>query len=360
MKTQTTPGLTWGMTFSLPIIILFILPCPIFASSLHTIEMFSGKTMGTTYHIKVVMPLNKKSVHSSSHIKAKKSLQKDIDTRLKAVNRSMSVYSPKSEISRFNRTGKKDPFNISADFYSVMVTGQNLYNITHGAWDATLKPLVDLWGFGTEHQTAALPSPKTIEKRLERTGFNHIKIHTSPHALEKSLIDITLNLGSIAKGFGVDAVAGMLKEKGYGSFLVEIGGEVVAAGEKPSHAPWMVGVSRPDKGGNPNAVYKAFALRNRALATSGDYRNFITIEKKNYSHIINPVTGYPVSNGVVSTSVIAENCTFADGLATALMVMGPEKGIKLVNSLEKTESLIVVRSDDGALRDYFSRGFPKQ
>ncbi len=277
-----------------------------------------------------------------------------------AVNKSMSVYSPTSEISVFNRAEKNQVINISPDFYSVMLTGKNLYQITHGAWDATLKPLVDLWGFGTEHQTADLPPPETIREHLERTGFNHIKIYNFPHSLEKRTAGTTLDLGSIAKGFGVDAIAEMMRRKGYDNFLVEIGGEVVAGGEKRSNTPWMVGISRPDKGGNPNAVYTAFPLRNRALATSGDYRNFIVIEGKEYSHIINPATGYPVSNGVVSTSVIADNCTFADGLATALVVMGSVKGVELVNNLKDTECLIVVRSDDGKLTDYFSMGFPKQ
>ncbi len=333
---------------------------PVSAYPLNEIEMFSGKTMGTTYHIRVVMPLQKdRGVHSIHHIQAKNNLKKGIETQLKAVNQSMSVYSPSSEISIFNQAEKNQPIKISSDFYVVMCTGQNLYKITNGAWDGTLKPLVDLWGFGTEHQISTLPPRSTIEKCLKKTGFKHITILDNPPALEKAFSDITIDLGSIAKGFGVDSIAELLRKNGYSNFLVEIGGEVFAGGEKSTAAPWMVGISKPDKGGNPNAVYTAFPLSNQALATSGDYRNFITIEGRTYSHIINPVNGYPVANGVVSTSVVASNCTFADGLATALMVMGAEKGVKLVNSIKETECLIVVRSDDGTLTDYFSRDFPK-
>ncbi|SLM27518.1 Thiamine biosynthesis lipoprotein ApbE [Desulfamplus magnetovallimortis] len=320
--------------------------------------------MGTTYHIKVVIPIADTNGYLPSHIKAKKEIKEGIDAKLKAVNQSMSVYSKSSEISAFNKASKNEITEISRDFAYVMSIGERLYTITNGAWDATLKPLVDLWGFGTERQLKRLPSPETVKERLSHTGFNHISLSgnknqmTSGPILEKKLDGITLDLGSIAKGFGVDAVSEMLIKNGYENFLVEIGGEVAAHGVKKPSTPWMVGVTRPDKGGNPNAIYASFELKNRALATSGDYRNFIELEGKTYSHIINPVTGYPVSNGVVSASVISDNCTFADGLATALMVMGAEKGVELVNSIEGTECLIVTRDTNGKLKDHISKEFP--
>lgn len=359
---------------------LLLPPFFCFASEIsqYVLESFTGKTMGTTYHIKVSMPLDKKTTpHTSSYIKAKQTLDKAIDLTLKGVNQSMSIYSPTSEISRFNQTKGPDssrdadysasPFPISEGFYQVMRTGQTLYRLTGGAWDATLKPLIDLWGFGTKQQRKTLPSPQTVQTILKQIGFNHIEISLpdkTPHTLQKRTHPISLDLGSIAKGFGVDALATLLKRQGYDHFLVEIGGEVVTAGEKRNGKAgtpgksWVVGINRPDKGGNPNAVYLSFPLKDAALATSGDYRNFYEIQGEPYSHIIDPVSGYPVTNGVVSASVIAENCTFADGLATALMVMGPAKGIDLVNRLEKTEALIVVRSQEGELTDHFSSSFP--
>lgn len=311
-----------------------------------TLELFAGNTMGTTYHIKVVMKRGDD----------KKLLDSLIDKSLKQVNQSMSVYSKSSEISLFNNADREKVVKISPEFYFVMVTAEQLYKITEGAWDGTVKSLVDLWGFGTKKEITAIPSADIIRSLLETTGFNQISIQN--RTLQKHNSAITLDLGSIAKGFGVDAIGKLLKEQGYTNFLVEIGGEVAASGEKTQGKPWIVGISKPEKWEDPNIIYHSFELNDRALATSGDYRNFTIIKGKTYSHIINPATGYPVDNGVVSTSVIAESCTFADGLATALMVMGPEKGIRLVKSLKNTECLIVTRESDGSLKDHKSENFP--
>ncbi|MBF0205091.1 MAG: FAD:protein FMN transferase [Desulfamplus sp.] len=331
------------------------------SSSYHTSSsyfepaLFAGKTMGTTYHIKVVG--NKKGWTDLS----KKALNTLIEKKLKQVNQSMSVYLKNSEISLFNKADKKEKIKISPDFYTVMVTAQKLYNITEGSWDGTLKPLVDLWGFGTKKEVVSMPSSEVIRAHLQAIGFNQIIIgneNETTYTLEKENRAVTLDLGSIAKGFGVDAITQLLKDNGYINFLVEIGGEVFAAGEKKAGTPWIVGINKPDKWATPDIIYGDFPLENMALATSGDYRNFTMVKGKSYSHIINPVTGYPVDNGVVSASVIANTCTFADGLATALMVMGQEKGIKLVNSLENTECLIVVKEEGGRLTDYRSKNFP--
>ncbi|MBF0228058.1 MAG: FAD:protein FMN transferase [Desulfamplus sp.] len=356
----------------------------------NNIELFTGNTMGTTYHIKVVMQMDKSSgregksggqEEGKNKTQITPSILHDlIKEKLKQVNQSMSVYIKDSEISLFNKSHKGESINISPEFHGVMVSAQKLYTMTKGAWDGTVKPLVDLWGFGTRDQKFTEPSSKIIKAYLQNTGFNQILIKNEvaknidsdksseiPNignkifgTLEKKNDAITLDLGSIAKGFGVDAVAQLLKSQGYSNFLVEIGGEVFASGEKKEGNPWIVGISNPIKGENPykstkydldkeqseiNQVYHALPLKNKALATSGDYRNFKIINGKTYSHIINPTTGYPVDNGVVSVSVIADNCTFADGLATALMVMGHEKGVELVNTLENVECLIVVQEE---------------
>jgi thiamine biosynthesis lipoprotein len=280
----------------------------------------------------------------------------------------MSVYLPHSEISLFNKADKGEAIKISPEFYAVMITSQKLYTMTNGAWDGTVKPLVDLWGFGTKKEIIDLPSSETIKAHLQNTGFDQIIIgEQNFHTLQKKSAGVTLDLGSIAKGFGVDAVAQLLKSQRYYNFLVEIGGEVFAAGEKTDGKPWMVGISKPDKGANLNqyqpdgdGIYRALPLWDKALATSGDYMNFTTIQGKTYSHIINPVTGYPIDNGVVSASVIADNCTFADGLATALMVMGHERGTNVVNTLKNVDCLIIVRNKEGKLTDYKSNKWPSQ
>jgi thiamine biosynthesis lipoprotein len=202
-----------------------------------------------------------------------------------------------------------------------------------------MKPLVDLWGFGTRKGTGQIPETGRIARALADTGFNHIQISPG-HRIQKNRA-VTLDLGSIAKGYGVDAVAQLFVSSGITNLLVEIGGELYGSGLNPKGKPWSVGISRPDKQYAHQSLYKIIRLNNQAIATSGNYRNFFEKNGKTFSHIIDPRTGFPVNNAIVSTSVIAKDCTLADGLATALMVMDCQKGIDLVNRLDNTECLII-------------------
>jgi thiamine biosynthesis lipoprotein len=295
----------------------------------------TGKTMGTFYSIQFIS-----LTEQSPAI-----WQQRVDVRLKEVNARMSIYDSASEISRFNRTPANQPFKLSADFYQVLLASLHLYQITDGAWDGTVKPLVDLWGFGTRNRTDTLPAPSQIQEILSKTGFH--KLTLTDQRLTKQETGITLDLGSIAKGYGVDAIARLFSAYGIKNFLVEIGGELVGSGKNKRGHPWVVGITRPEKKGLSPALYKTISLKNNAIATSGNYRNFFEHNGRLFSHIIDPKTGYPVENNVVSTSVIAENCTIADGLATALMVMDVQKGIDLVNSLANTECLIIQKQGNG-------------
>lgn len=306
----------------------------------------SGKTMGTTYHIKVVV----------GWFSSGSDLQRQIDERLAAINKSMSTYDPDSEISRFNAIRADKRFSPSADFFKVLRVAAELHRITGGAWDGTLDPLVNLWGFGRRGTVARVPADDEIHQALAHVGFGRIHLDPSGTIAKKDAV-VTLDLGSIAKGYGVDEIARLLGDNGLIHFLVEIGGEVYARGRRGDGLPWRVGINHPDKAAALNDVYKAVALTDRAMATSGDYRIFFQSGDRFYSHILDPRTGRPVKNGVVSATVVADNCTVADGLATALMVMGPEKGVALVDRLETVECLIVVRQPDGSLADYPSRGF---
>ncbi len=336
---RTTP-------FSLLLITLalyFLIPEP--SAALQRKTVISGRTMGTFYSVTL---LEKKTVNRAF-------LEITINKRLQMINNSMSIYAKNSEISRFNRSESNEPMTISNDFYQVLLTGSRLFDLTSGAWDATVKPLVDLWGFGTKKSITAIPTRENIEATLKTTGFNHILL--SKKTIQKTIPNVTVNLGSIAKGFGVDAIARYLKKSGHHTFIVEIGGEVITSGKKASGEPWSVGISKPDRRFADQTLHKIIRLNNKAMATSGDYRNYVTLKGKTYSHIINPVTGYPVTNGVVSASVISDSCTFADGLATALMVMGTQKGLDLVNRLGKTECLIIVRDKNDDLKDFPSKGF---
>lgn len=328
------------------VILMFFL-CAAFIGCGKEEAAVSGKTMGTTYHIKVV----KGSFDSVAN------LQEEIDERLAQINKSMSTYQKESEINQFNRMARVgEAFKASDDFYRVMSLGRQLHALTSGAWDGTVDPLVKLWGFGNRGSSNRIPEKSEIESVLQNVGFDQIDISEDKKITKKKPV-LGVDLASVAKGYGVDQIAQLLRDKGFEDFIVEIGGEVFASGLRMDGGMWRVGINIPEKDAPADAVYKVVAMSNKGFATSGDYRNFFEIDGRSYSHVLDPRTGYPVSNGVVSASVLASDCAFADGLATALMIMGPKKGLSLVARLKGVECFIVVRDADGNLTNHASDGF---
>ncbi len=288
----------------------------------------SGKTMGTFYSVKFI------SVKKQS----KPLWKARVDKRLKDINKRLSMYDPKSELSLFNGQNTGITINLSSDFYANLLTAKRLYELTKGSWDGTIKPLVDLWGFGTKKRISRMPEKDKIALALSHTGFHHIVFDGQTVVKTRS---ITLDLGSIAKGYGVDALAKLFTSSGIRDVLVEIGGELAGFGTNKKGNPWSVGIRQPAKQFSNQQLYKVVQLNNTAIATSGNYRNFFELNNKTFSHIIDPKTGFPVDNQVVSVSVISKDCIFADGLATALMVMDLQKSLDLVNRLADTECLII-------------------
>jgi len=312
-------------------------------------RMITGDTMGTSYHIKVVTP----------HAGVMPGLQRSVRHRLEAINGRMSIYVEDSEINRFNTSRDLEhTFSLSDDLYRIILVAKRLHAITGGGWDGTLQPVLDLWGFGPAGESMAhkIPDRGEIEKRMSSVGFDKIEL-TEHRSLTKSTPDVSLDLNSIAKGYAVDQIASLLAEHGMEDFLVEIGGETVARGAGKRGGPWRVGINFPRPDAAPDSVYRVVHLEDAALATSGDYRRFFEAGGTRYSHVFDPETGFPVDNGVVSVSVIAESCAFADGLATALMVLGPAKGLPLVDGLEGVECMIVTEGPGSRLTDHYSRGF---
>jgi len=306
--------------------------------------LLSGDTMGTTYHISAYVP----------RVLPKRVLQKAIRERLDEINKSMSTYQDDSEISKFNRLKSTEVMSISTDFYRVLKASQRLYELTNGAWDGSVKPLLDLWGFSSD--TPIVPSKIRIQKMLKQVGFNQLVI--GDHQIRKKNLALHIDLSSIAKGYGVDEVARVLRRYQSTSFLVEIGGEMVARGTKKGKKPWVVGINQPRPEAKQNSIFTSLPLKNKALATSGDYRHFFKKAGKRYSHVLDPRTGYPVSGLLASVSVIAPTCMLADGLATALMVMPLEEAQSLVFSFDNVEALWILRLSDGSFNTVSSLGFP--
>lgn len=325
------------------LILLCIFSIDIEAATVKNEYVLSGKTMGTVYNITVVSmdPVD------CNVLKAR------IDERLRQINMSMSTYNKDSEISRFNsleKTGVK--FGVSADFLNVMRVSQRLFQLSEGAWDPTVNPLVELWGFRKKRIEPKIPDRFEIEKTLSKIGFQNIKVSEKGFLL-KNMASVELDLASIAKGYGVDQISELLEKDGFEDFLVEIGGEVYAHGRAKTGKNWVVGINTPRKDAAYNEVYKTVSIRNMGFATSGNYRQFFEIDGKRYSHILDPRTGFPVSNTIVSVSVQAQNCTLADGLATAIIVMGTEKGLELVKRLDGVDA-IIIEDNNGRLKEYIS------
>jgi thiamine biosynthesis lipoprotein len=302
--------------------------------------------MGTTYHVTVV-----------ARDAAVADLQRRIEARLAEIEGRLSTFRRDSEISRFNRLRRVgEPFPVSADFLRVMRTAARVHALSGGAWDGTVMPLVELWGFGPKGAVTEPPPADQVGSRLRLVGFQKIEIH-EPDRLVKRDPEVTLDLSSIAKGYGVDEAAAVVRGQGFADFVVEVGGEVVASGRRPDGRPWRVGVQRPRSGATAEELHGVVSLRNAAFATSGDYHNHFEWKGVRYSHVIDPRTGYPVKNHVVSVSILAPDCTLADGLATAVMVMGPSAGLVMLARLPGVEGLVVTEEERGTFTDHHTPGF---
>lgn len=307
-------------------------------------HILTGRTMGTTYSVTVVTgPFGSVS-----------GVQQAIDRRLDDINLSISPYRPDSEISRFNRFREVGvEFPVSDDFLRVMRTAARLYALSGGAWDGTVGPLVDLWGFGRGGNPGRVPSPGEIAALLPDVGFDRIEIRAG--ALVKHRAAVSLDLSSVGQGYGVDEIVRVLRAAGHTDFLVELGGEIHAAGLRPDGRAWRVGISRPMPGAPPDDIYRVVSLRDQSFTTSGDYRQFFVQDGVRWSHHIDPATGYPVRDPLVSVSIVSpESCAFVDGLGTAVRVLGLEKGLALIERLDGAAGLLVTERPDGALDDHLS------
>lgn len=293
----------------------------------------TGPTMGTSYHIKAV-------VSSDREIDAT-ALQVSIDSELARFNKIFSTYDPESEISRFNAHRSTEPFAVSNETVVVARESRVLFDQSEGAFDPTVGPLVDLWGFGPKGGRTEPPTSAEIEEAKARVGYDRIVINDNSLVKSDPLIEV--NYSAIAKGYGVDLIAGVLDGAGFTDYMVEIGGEIVVRGKNLQRRPWTIGIDSPDqRSEGPRTLVETMALTDCAVATSGDYRNAFEWEGVLYSHLIDPHTGWPIPESVKSVTVIAPNCMLADGAATAIAAMGAEKGLAWAGSRKDLEVLVFV------------------
>jgi len=319
------------------------------AASIVPIHEMRGGTMGTSYSIKFV---------GLPQALALEQLSQDIATLLNRLDREqMSTYAPDSELSRINASAVGEQIALSPEMAHVIGLALDVSTLTQGAFDVTVGPLVNRWGFGPEDRRAdRIPAQEEIDALRARVGSHHIALDTQRNTLQKSA-DIYVDLSGIAKGYAVDKVAEYLDSLGISSYFIEIGGELRIRGYKPGNESWVPAIEKPVD--TAPQVHNIFYARGESIAVagSGDYRNYFETDGVHYSHEIDPQTGRPVSHDLAAVYVIDQTAARADALATAFMVMGADKAFALAESLNLAVYLITRDEARGVFADRYTSRF---
>ncbi len=272
----------------------------------------SGRTMGTTWSLRSRAPFEA-------------DLQRDIQHRLDAWEATLSHWRADSDLSRFNASTSTDWVSVPPELVQVVEIAQQIGRKTGHALDITIAPLVDAWGFGASGKRSTPPTKAEITAAKRLCGWQHLEVRHEPPALRKAIPQLRINVSAVAEGWALDRLARHLEAGGVQEFLLEIGGEVLARGE------WRVGIQNP--AAPPGEAAQTLLLKDQSMATSGVYRQHFTAGKQDYAHVINPATARPVAHALASVSVIHPTASQADGLATALLVLGPVNGRGLAQKL---------------------------
>ena len=323
-----------ALILALIALVFFLIPTKKSAKSYITND---GKIHGTYYHVTYLHPDGV-------------DLKDEIEAEMRCFEKSLSVFDTASIISKINR----NEVVITDSLFDVMYNEAfAVSELSGGAFDITVAPLVNVWGFG--FRSSQFPSDEQIDSILSFVGYQ--KITLSNHIVYKDDARTMLDAGAIAKGFSVDIIAQLLSRNGCSDFLVEIGGEVVCKGKNPKGLSWSVGISKPEDNPLPtNDVQQVLQITDMAMATSGNYRQFYYRDGKKYSHTIDPRTGYPVDHNLLSATIVARSCMRADALATACMVLGVKDALNLCENDTSIDGYFIY-SDGDSLKTIFSSGF---
>lgn len=350
---------SWGCGSLLLLFLFSLYGCGRSADSSPLQVKLNGETMGTTYQV---------TIAGFEPGEQFKQLQGEIDQQLEELNRQMSTYQSDSEISRFSQSRELTWFDVSPEFAEVVAAALKIAEETSGAFDPTVAPLVNLWNFGPGVTEFKVPSDEQIEAARKNVGYQHLEVRQDPPAIRKKIPELQLDLSAIAKGYAVDRIGLILENKNFHDYLVVIGGEVRAKGSRLGSGTaakstptdmsrlWRIAVEKPVEG--RREIQGLVPLNDQSMATSGDYRNFYQVSDRKYSHTIHPATGRPVEQDLHSVSVIADTCMRADGLATALTVMGTESAWKFAQ--EHKIEILLIYGDQAELKTKQSDGFPFQ
>lgn len=304
-----------------------------------------GETMGTVYTVTIADEVEERSAEA---------LRAEIDRLLEAINRRMSTYLPDSELSLINRSPSTGWRTVSPELLFVLQRAYEIGVLSDGAFDVTVAPIVNLWGFGPDKQVSLPPDAEAVRRARESVGYRLLSMRSEPPAVRKHKPELYIDLSAIAKGYAVDRLAELLRSRGLEHYLIDIGGELYAGGLNAEGRPWRVAIERPDS--DSDLPLRVVSLSGHAVATSGDYRNYIEVDGRRYSHTIDPHAGAPVSHATALVSVVGRDAMTADALATALLVMGEAAGRDWAER-HQVAAYFVSREDGGALRASWSSAF---
>lgn len=325
----------------LAILLFFFISCK---KTSNEMFHFRGETMGTYYSIK--------------YLASERSIQQgDIDSLLKEVNNQVSTYIPNSVISQINRSERQryslDINDKTEIFIDNLKLSKDIYSSTKGYFDPTVMPLVNFWGFG--YKKRALKDTAQLDSLKALVGFDKWSFEQSNEQLNiVKPEDASIDFSAVAKGLGIDEIAEFFEDRNIQNYFIDIGGETRAKGNKENNKDWIIGINTPKENADVQDVKVLLKLKNKSIATSGNYRNFYTEGGRKYVHTINPFKGNPEQSKLLSASIIASNCGLADGLATACMVMGLERSKEFVNRMENVEAILIFANDHDELETWYS------
>lgn len=298
----------------------------------------AGPTMGTQFTVAIV----------AGPGFAKECVQEQIHAALEDIDARMSTYRNESEVARFNRLQSTEWVSVSPQLCHAVARSLEFSVLTDGAFDITVGPLVNLWGFGPGESRSEPPPGTAIDAARSVTGFDKLHVDCEQPAIRKDHADLHIDLSAFAKGLAVDNVASLLDEEGIENYLVDIGGDLRARGHNAQQVAWRVAIEKPD--GDGRTVETVIHLSEGAVATSGDYRNFFEADGRRYSHTIDPGSGRPVTHQLASATVHSASAADADALATAIMVLGPDAGLAFADREEIAAYLLIREGSEYAER----------
>lgn len=320
------------------------------ASTGDDVTKLQGETMGTTWHVTIVRAEDINTSLDSIF------LRRLIETELQKINQQFSTYIRDSEVSQFNASNSTQPFNVDKEIVHVIQAAQMISEDTQGAFDISVAPLVELWGFGGQNNSnfevsVSKPPQSAILKSLKNNGYQHLKAKENPPQIIKNIPNLKIDLSAIAKGYSVDKLAELIEGQGFNRYLVEIGGEIKVKGHNSRGELWRIAIEKPVS--NAQISQQIISLKDISVATSGDYHNYFEENGVRYSHTIDPKTGRPVTHRLASVTVLHESAMMADGLATAIMVLGEEKGLLFAEQKELQVYMIIRRDASGINENTF-------